>query len=218
MPRRCSPFGNAVPARGRGELSSRGRLLGQDARVAAIRGLGAEPDTLADGRGRAARTGLARGHGWQPLDADLFYDETWNDRIAALGPAVDPGAGSRWQDDAGMPGSAFRPGTTGPASTSQATNGSRGAVRVGNSAFPFGPISAAINPEWSFDPARVAELKTLSTRTGGSERVDLSDAWRAERPPAWRGIETWLLVALLLALIIEAWVTRTGGWRAHKTG
>jgi len=89
----------------------------------------------------------------------------------------------------------------------------RGAVRVGSAAFPFGPLNAATNPEWDFDHARVDELKTLSERTGGVERVDLSDVWRAPHPVAWRGFDHWWLVALLVVLMIEAWWTRVGGWK-----
>lgn len=151
------------------------------------------------------------------LNADLFYDETWNDRIATSAPQLilARGAGGKTQP---QPWERLAPGHFRATIDVPGDDWLHGAVRVGNAAFPFGPINAAVNPEWSFDPTRVAELNSLSVRSGGNERVDLSDVWRAERPPAWRGIETWLLIALVLALIIEAWVTRTGGWRASKTG
>ena len=160
--------------------------------------------------------GLRVGMYGSRLNADLFYDETWNDRIATSAPQLILAQGAEGKT---MPQAWERlsPGHYRASIDVAGDQWLRGAVRVGKAAFPFGPINAATNPEWSFDPARVAELKTLSTRTGGSERVDLSDVWRAERPPAWRGIETWLLIALLLALTIEAWVTRTGGSRARKT-
>ena len=146
------------------------------------------------------------------LKADLFYDESWNDRIATSAPqlVLARGAAGKTQP---QPWERLAPGHFRATIDIPGDDWLRGAVRVGNAAFPFGPINAAVNPEWSFDSTRVAELKSLSTRSGGTERVDLSDVWRAERPPAWRGIETWLLIALLLALITEAWVTRTGGWR-----
>ena len=160
--------------------------------------------------------GLRVGMDGSRLNADLFYDETWNDRIATSVPQLILAQGAEGKT---MPQAWERlsPGHYRASIDVAGDQWLRGAVRVGNAAFPFGPMNAATNPEWSFDAARVAELKTLSTRTGGSERVDLSDVWRAESPLAWRGIEPSLLIALLLALIIEAWVTRTGGSRARKT-
>ncbi len=144
------------------------------------------------------------------LNADLFYDDTWTERIATSGPQLVLATGvegkttpTAWERlspghfraSVDLPGNAWV----------------RGAVRVGTSAFPFGPINAAINPEWSFDRSRLDELKSLSLRTHGQERVDLSDIWHAPRAPAWRGFERWLMIALLLAVLIEAWRTRVAG-------
>src|SRR5262249_46385184 len=86
----------------------------------------------------------------------------------------------------------------------------RGAVKIGDVALSFGPVNAITNPEWSFDRRRLEELRDASARSGGAERVDLSDVWRAPRPPAWRDVQRWLLIALMVALLLEAWQTRAG--------
>ena len=86
----------------------------------------------------------------------------------------------------------------------------RGAVKIGDAALPFGPVNAVTNPEWTFDKTRLEELRDVSARSGGTERVDLSDVWKAPRPPAWKDVQRWLLLATLVALLLEAWQTRTG--------
>ena len=87
-----------------------------------------------------------------------------------------------------------------------------GAVKVGDNTFSFGPVNAVTNPEWQPNRARVAELKDVSARSGGGERVDLSDVWNAPHPPAWRGYQRVLLIALLVFVVFEAWQTRVN-WR-----
>ena len=141
------------------------------------------------------------------LNADLFYDDTWTERIAASGPQLMLSTGS----DGKTASTAWERQSPGHFRASVDLPGDgwvRGAVRVGSSAFPFGPINAAINPEWSFDRSRLDELKSVSRRSHGQERVDLSDVWHAPRSPAWRGFDRWLMLGLLLALLVEAWRTR----------
>jgi hypothetical protein len=91
----------------------------------------------------------------------------------------------------------------------------RGAVRIGSNALPFGPLNIITNPEWTFDRTRLTDLATTAARSGGSERLDLSDIWRAPRPPAWSPLTRPLLIAFLLILLLEAHQTRTG-WRTKQ--
>lgn len=143
------------------------------------------------------------------LKADLFYDDSWNDRIAAHAPELVLAEGS---DGKVRPVSWERlaPGHFRATLDMEGETYVRGAVKIGDAAFPFGPVNAVTNPEWSFDKSRLEELRTVSTRSGGAERVDLSDVWHAPRPPAWRDLQRWLLMALLAALLLEALQTRTG--------
>jgi uncharacterized membrane protein len=143
------------------------------------------------------------------LEANLFFDETWNDRIATTSPELILAKGS---DGQATPVSWERlaPGHFRASLEIAGDSYVRGAVKVGQVAFPFGPVNAVTNPEWSFDQTRLAELKNVSARSGGAERVDLSDVWKAPRPPAWKDLQRWWLIALVVVLLLEAWQTRTG--------
>lgn len=86
----------------------------------------------------------------------------------------------------------------------------RGAVRVGSQAVSFGPLVVGTSAEWAFDADRVTELRAVSAQTGGRELVDLSEAWL--RPAVEREMELRipLAIALLLFILLDAFVTRTG--------
>lgn len=141
------------------------------------------------------------------LITELFHEPEWNDRVAADPPrlllAVDAAGKTRE-----VPWERIAPGEFRARVDLEGDAWVRGAVRVGRVALPFGPLNASINPEWSLDKTRVDELKAVSARSGGVERVDLSDVWKAPRAEAFRDLQRWVLVALLLALLAEAWQTR----------
>jgi Mg-chelatase subunit ChlD len=86
----------------------------------------------------------------------------------------------------------------------------RGAVQVGESALSLGPVSAGQGLEWQRSPEALAAVRALVAATGGAERVQLGDVWRAPRPPrfvSW----AWLGLALgLVAFLVDALLTRTG--------
>jgi hypothetical protein len=150
------------------------------------------------------------------LKADLFYDESWNDRIAAHAPTLVLAEGAQGKPRP-VNWERLAPGHFRATLDVEGETYIRGAVQIGDAAFPFGPVNAVTNPEWSFDKTRVEELRTVSVRSGGEERVDLSDVWSAPRPPAWRDIQRWLLMALVVALVLEALQTRTG-WPQRRLG
>ena len=88
----------------------------------------------------------------------------------------------------------------------------RGAVAVGATRLPFGPLAAPMGVEWSFDEDRVRELSALSQASGGVERTDLASAWEE---PAFGGeldLRAHLLAAFLLVFLADALVARAG-WR-----
>lgn len=143
------------------------------------------------------------------LVADLMYEPEWAERIAADPPRLVLAASAMGKTN-DVPWQRMAPGQFRARMTLPADNWVRGAVRVGGAAIPFGPLNAMVNPEWALDQARVDELRSVSQRSGGAQRVDLSDVWSAPRAPAFRDITRWLLVALLLALLVEAWRTRIG--------
>ncbi len=143
------------------------------------------------------------------LRADLFYDETWAETIAASSPELS--LTSEDQTEARVvPWLRLAPGHFQASIDLEGLSLVRGAVRLGNHALPFGPVNVITNPEWSADRTRLQELATTAARSGGSERLDLSDVWRAPRPSAWTPFSRWLLIAFLLVLLLEAWQTRAG--------
>ncbi len=154
------------------------------------------------------------------LRAELFFDESWNDRIAEKAPELILSQGA---DGQATPTAWERlaPGHFQAVIDLEPGKFVRGAVKIGKTAFPFGPVNAVVNPEWSFPKQRVDELKTVSARSGGEERVDLTDVWKAPRPPSWQDIRQWLLIAIIIVFLLEAWQTRAGWgaswWKKNKT-
>ncbi len=147
------------------------------------------------------------------LTLDLLYDPaSWGDRLAARPPRLrlmETGAGATPYD---VPWKRIEPGHF--SVTRDLDQGSvvRGAIQVGPHALPFGPVTVGSSIEWAFDPERLAELRAVAVQTGGRELIDLSKAW--VRPPFRHEIplRTWLVLALLVGLVAEALVTRTG-WK-----
>lgn len=99
----------------------------------------------------------------------------------------------------------------------------RGAIQVGKQALSFGPTLIGTSTEWAFDEARAAELRSVSKASGGRELLDLHQAWRSPRIVRFTDMNGYLLVAALLLMLLEAFVTRSGwkmpewafaGWRA----
>ncbi|MDR2675622.1 MAG: VWA domain-containing protein, partial [Opitutaceae bacterium] len=162
------------------------------------------------------------------LTLDLFYDESWAARVAQSGPAaVLAGSGAAGVraaggDEAGggAPGGGGRvralvwekiePGHFRAATLLAPDRRVRGAVRLGAAALPFGPVTAGGSAEWSFERERVQELRQLSARSGGMERLDLASVWDAPRPSAARGLRPWLLAAWVALLLTDALLTRLG--------
>lgn len=146
------------------------------------------------------------------LTLDLLYDSAeWAQKLSAMPPKV------RMRDDAGGPvlDLAWRRIAPGHFSlTRDLEEGSvvRGAVQVGENALPFGPISVGSSVEWAFEPERLAELRAVSALTKGRELLDLSKAWL--RPPfiAETSLRLPIGIALLLFIIADALLTRTG-WK-----
>lgn len=145
------------------------------------------------------------------LKLDLLHDESWEEKFSQQAPklVVAEGAHGATQE---LTWQRLEPGhyeCTVPLSPGKWI---RGAVQVGKAAFNFGPIVAGANPEWTFDRARVTELKEVSRLSGGQESVDLTKIWQAPRRTEFGDIRYPLIIVLLSLFIIETLATRLG-WR-----
>lgn len=146
------------------------------------------------------------------LTLDLLYDPAlWSQKLSAMPPKV------RLRDDTAgatldLPWRRIAPGHF--SLTRDLDEGSvvRGAVQVAENALPFGPLSVGSSVEWAFEPERLAELRAVSNQTSGRELLDISKAWL--RPPfiAETSLRLPLGIALVLLVLAEALLTRTG-WK-----
>ncbi|MDF9826450.1 hypothetical protein M2447_000531 [Ereboglobus sp. PH5-10] len=154
------------------------------------------------------------------LAVDLFYDESWASRIARSGPVAmlaESGAGLGSENVRALVWEKIEPGHF--RATTELTPGrlARGVVRVGGSerggrsaTLVFGPASVSGSLEWNFDRARARELRQLSVRSGGVERLDLASVWDAPRPATVRSVRGWVIAMFIALALLDALLTRIG--------
>lgn len=146
------------------------------------------------------------------LALDLMYDDEWEEKFAKQVPRIVLAKGLRAEAGPELTWQRMSPGHFRAAMTLEESEVIRGAVQAGAFAIPFGPVSAGTNVEWTFDPARVDELRQTATESGGQELLDLKDAWKAPPVTQFTDLRGWLLPLLLLLVLLEALATRLG-WR-----
>jgi hypothetical protein len=147
------------------------------------------------------------------LTLELLYDETWNTRIAQAAPTAmlaESGGVSAAVATRPLVWEKIEPGRFRASVELAPGKMARGAVRVGAATLPFGPLTVSGSAEWSFDRTRLLELRQLSARSGGEERLDLARVWQAPRPIAWRSVRGWVLLGWALLFIADAALTRLG--------
>lgn len=144
------------------------------------------------------------------LVVELLHNADWTRKLAEDPPRLllASGAGGTVTD---VPWEKIEPGRYVARAAIPAGDWLRGVVQAGKDRWPFGPISAGVDPEWNFSEERLRELRDVSARSGGREITDLRDAWQAPAAPEWTGFGSWILGALLVAFLAEVLVTR---WRA----
>lgn len=151
------------------------------------------------------------------LELDLLYDsDEWGERLSKDPPTV------KLQDDAGgpvyeVPWRRIAPGHFSLSRDLEEGSVVKGAIRVGDNAIGFGPVSVGSSVEWAFDPERLSELRQVSYQTEGRELLNLEDAWL--RPPyvAANSLSVPLGIALLVMVLLDALITRTG-WKLPEFG
>ena len=146
------------------------------------------------------------------LRLDLFYDETWEERLARGAPRIvlADGASSATRE---MVWERLAPGHFTATTALDPDRWVRGAIQVEQSTIPFGPLVAGSSAEWANDRACLVELEAVARASGGTERVDLAKVWEAPRKSAFRDVRAWLLIALLVLFVVDALLTRLG-WQA----
>jgi hypothetical protein len=147
------------------------------------------------------------------LTLELLYDDTWNARVAQTPPGAslaESGGSSTAVAIRPLVWEKIEPGRFRATTELAPGRMARGAVRVGSAALPFGPLAVAGSAEWSYDRTRLIELRQLSQRTGGQERLDLAQIWNAPRPVTWRSIRTWVLIGWAALFLADAALTRLG--------
>jgi hypothetical protein len=146
------------------------------------------------------------------LELSLFYDsEQWGERLNQDPPVV------KLQDEAGgasyeVPWRRIAPGHFSLSRDLNEGSLVKGAIRVGDHALAFGPVSVGSSVEWAFESERLEELRQVSHQTNGRKLLNLEDAWL--RPPylAAHSLNLPLGISLLILIVIEALITRTG-WK-----
>ena len=147
------------------------------------------------------------------LTVDLLYDpELWAKKLAAQSPRLRLLGNEAAQSAYDVPWQRISPGHFSVSRDLDEGDVIRGAIQVGEHALPFGPVTVGSSIEWAFEPERLAELRAVSAQTGGRELLDLSKAWL--RPPNREdvSIRPWLALSMLVLLLTEALMTRTG-WK-----
>lgn len=145
------------------------------------------------------------------LTLELLYDETWATRVAEAAPvALLAWSGADRSKDEVRPlvWERIEPGRFQASAMLEPGRRVRGVVRLGSAALPFGPLAPSGSAEWGFEQERVQELRQLSMRSGGVDRLNLASIWDAPRPVNHRGVRGWLLAAWLVLLLIDAALTQ----------
>lgn len=145
------------------------------------------------------------------LTLDLLYDQDeWSPKFALQPPSVKmldgTGGGAPYE----VTWERLAPGHF--TLTRELEEGSvvRGSIRAGQYGLPFGPLAVGSSAEWTFDSARLAELRSASQASGGRELVDLSQAWL--RPPSTYATDLRipLVLILLVLILLDALISRMG--------
>lgn len=144
------------------------------------------------------------------LIAELQYGEAWAPRFALEPPRLLIAEGASGKA-AEIAWEKIEPGRFTARIPLPVSGWVRGVAVAGKARLPFGPVSAGIDPEWDFSPAKLAALRTVSRESGGREIVDLREAWDFDARAGSIPLAPWLLTALLLCFLADVAVTRWGG-------
>jgi hypothetical protein len=145
------------------------------------------------------------------LTIDLLHDDSWF-RQLAVPPKVFLAEGAKSGDAAvrEVIWERIEPGHFRAKANLEHGVLTRGAVQVGESAIPFGPVVVGGSPEWNFDRGRIEELRQVSAQSGGEERINLAEVWKQPERKELASIQPALLIVALLLILADALATRMG--------
>lgn len=147
------------------------------------------------------------------LTLDLLYDtEEWGEEISNSPPRIRLQRGFQKESPTELTWERLSPGHYQVTTSLKEGEPVRGAIQIGGAAIPFGPFAVGAITEWEFNPGRISELRETSRASGGTELLDLTDAWKKPPNPESASVRVWFLIAALLFFLLEALITRTG-WR-----
>ncbi|MDD5348852.1 MAG: VWA domain-containing protein [Chthoniobacteraceae bacterium] len=159
------------------------------------------------------------------LSADLLFDAAWEKQLALRAPRVVlAGNGGKPGGERALVWERMEPGRYRVSAALEPGELVRGAVQIGATVLPFGPLQAGSGAEWAFDPAQPAALSAVSRASGGVERLELTGVWNAPRPPQYGDVRHWILPVVLLLFLAETLRTRLGiplrwgAWFLRKSG
>jgi hypothetical protein len=146
------------------------------------------------------------------LTLDLLYEDSWAATFAERAPQISLAVGEGKPLIRELVWQRMSPGHFSAWADLEDGEMYRGAVKVGEAAVPFGPLAVGSDVEWGFDPARPEELRAAASVSGGGELLELKDAWRRTESRRLAEVRWPLLIAILLFVLLDALITRTG-WR-----
>lgn len=141
------------------------------------------------------------------LTAELLFDASWEKGLAQSAPKIVL-AGDKLGAADTLVWERMEPGRYRATAALEPGQLVRGAVQIGTTTVPFGPLQAGAGAEWELDPAKPAALAAISRASGGAERLDLTNIWNAPRPPQYADVRNWILPALLVLFLLETLLTR----------
>jgi hypothetical protein len=159
--------------------------------------------------------GLKHSLAGNQLTLDLMHDSEWEPKRQAKPPRIVMAHGSNAAGAHELAWERLAPGHYQASVTLTEGEMVRGAVQLGGTTLSFGPTLLGSSTEWAFDETRADELRRTAVTSGGRELLDLSQAWRSPQIVRFADMQSPLLLAALVLMLIEALVTRIG-WQMPK--
>ncbi len=156
----------------------------------------------------------------ETLRVQLYADEEWQSRFAQDAPQLVT-LSNLEQEARSHAWRRIQPGWVQTDLPLVSSERIQGAIRIGDQVLPFGPVNGMSGAEWEMNPQVAQQVRTLSERSQGVDRVDLAGIWDSPGRKSFQGTRhlwLWLCAGLFF---VEALWSRVGGqriqWGLRKT-